>query len=301
MRVLVVGGDGGLGSVLTQHLTTETDWTIVAVTRAQYRAGSTVRSFDSSHKTSWTSLFADAETRPDVVVNTAAYTNVDGCEQDRERARRDNVDLVSHIVDACRKHDVRLVQLSTDNVFDGKRGPYTETGLPNPINYYGKTKLAAENECRRLDSNVTIVRTMWLYGSGAGKTSFVEWIAEELSHERSVRVAQDEIGNPTLCEDVAAGIRRILELDVTGICNLAGTEILSRLDVAYIIANWIGADPALIQPVQSSELNRPAARPLQSGLLTLRAQAILGIRGTPLQQGLQFLETQRGRLERGRI
>lgn len=301
MKVLIVGANGGLGNVLAQHLRTETDWAVATADRTEYREGVEARAFDSAHKASWALLFADPGTRPDAVVNAAAYTDVDGCEKERERARRDNVELVSHIVEASRKHRLRFIQISTDNVFDGRRGPYTEASLPDPINYYGKTKLAAENECRRLDGRASIVRTMWLYGSSVGKPSFVEWVKRELSESRTVRVAQDEIGNPTLCEDVAAGIRRILELDVTGIYNLAGPEILSRLDVAYIIANWVGADPALIESVQSAELNRPALRPLQSGLLTLRAQAILGIRGTPLHQGLQFLETQRERLERGRI
>ena len=131
--------------------------------------------------------------------------------------------------------------------------------------------------------------------------SFVEWLAQELVGGRRVRIAQDEIGNPTLCEDVAHGIRRILEGDVRGVINLAGPEIISRLDVAYIVANWVGADPELIEPILSADLNRPALRPLQSGLLTLRAQALLGLRGTPLLQGLQVIETRKLREERGRV
>lgn len=300
MKILVTGARGALGTALVEHLTTETDWSVAEATRTTYRSHTLTENFESGQKTAWAELFNNAATRPDTVINTAAYTDVDGCEQHRDKAHRDNVELVAHLVDVCRRHGTHLIQLSTDNVFDGHRGPYSETAQPQPINYYGRTKLAAENECRRLDQNTTIVRTMWLYGGGGSKISYIEWVTQQLAGGKVIRIAQDEIGNPTLCDDVAAGIRRLIELDLHGIFNLAGPEIMSRLDAAYIVANWIGADPALIQPVQSAELNRRAQRPLQTGLSTLRAHAILGIRGTTLQQGLQFIDTHRGRKGRER-
>jgi len=299
MNVLVVGAAGGLGTVICQHMRAETDWSIAAVTRDRYIVGDTVYAFSTSDKSAWNELLREPSTRPDVIVNAAALTNVDRCERERERAWGDNVDLVVRLVDVCRRHDVRFIQLSTDYVFDGKQGPYAEGATPHPINYYGKTKLAAENECRRYPIRLALVRTMWLYGGKGGRTAFVDWLANELAAGRTVAIAQDEIGNPTLCDDVAQGIRRIIEMDVEGVFNIAGPEILSRLDVAYIVANWVGADPQLIQPVLSSDLRRAALRPLHSGLLTLRAQAILGLRGTPLHQGLQLIDIRRSREEMG--
>jgi dTDP-4-dehydrorhamnose reductase len=146
--------------------------------------------------------------RPDVIINAAAATNVDGCETDRAEAWRDNVDLVETIVEVCRKIDARLVQVSTDYVFDGEAGPYVESDRPNPINYYGKTKLAAENVCLRSGIDVAIVRTMWLYGAGSfattpdarGISPMFEsprgYRADHLPVQRSRRVVSSPGGSP---------------------------------------------------------------------------------------------------------
>lgn len=295
MRILILGAGGALGSTIGRHLERETDWNVARVTRTTLTENGIEHAFNASTRADWTTLFSNPQTRPDTVINAAAMTNVDACESNRKHAWTDNVDLVIRANDACRAYHVPLIHFSTDYIFDGKHGPYAENGIPNPINYYGKTKLAAENECRRHGNDVTIVRTMWLYGGSSIRPSYIEWLTTELTAGRTIRIAHDEIGSPTLCEDVAAGIRHIIEIGAKGLVNLAGPEIISRLDIAYIVANWVGADPELIIPVLSRDLNRPAARPLQSGLLTLRAQALLHWHATPLVQGLIWLRTVRNR------
>lgn len=286
---MIVGADGGLGGDLRDIAVTETDWSIVEVTRDKVRFGELERSFDSGSRADWRALFDSDHLRPDIVVNTAAMTNVDACETKKIEAWKNNVTLVEHLVGECKRHDRKLVQLSTDYVFDGSNGPYTENSTPRPINYYGKTKLAAENACVGGEINLAIVRTMWLYGEQRkGKTSFVTWLVDTLSAGGRARVVADEIGNPTYQNDVAYGILRIIEKDVQGVINIAGPELMSRWKFAETIAEVYELNRELLEPVSSADLQRPAKRPLASGLISLRAQTLLGLRLTSTKDGVEI-------------
>jgi dTDP-4-dehydrorhamnose reductase len=288
-RLMIVGADGGLGGDLREIVANETDWSLIEVTRDRVRAGGIERAFDSGSRAEWRALFDSDLWRPDVVVNTAAMTNVDACETRKIDAWKNNVTLVEHIVGECKRHDRKLVQLSTDYIFDGTGGPYSESSTPRPTNYYGKTKLAAENACIGGEINVAIVRTMWLYGEQRkGKTSFVTWLVDTLSSGGTARVVTDEIGNPTFQNDVAYGILRVIEKDYQGVVNIAGPELISRWKFAETIAEVHELDPGRLIPIASSDLQRLAKRPLDSGLISLRAQTILGLRLTTTKDGLEI-------------
>jgi dTDP-4-dehydrorhamnose reductase len=287
-RLMIVGADGGLGGDLREIVANETDWSLVEVTRERVRSGAIERPFDSGSRAEWRALFDSDLWRPDVVVNAAAMTNVDACETRKVDAWKNNVTLVEHLVGECKRHERKLVQLSTDYVFDGTAGPYTESSTPRPANYYGKTKLAAENACVGGEINVAIVRTMWLYGEQRkGKTSFVTWLADTLGSGGSARVVTDEIGNPTFQNDVAYGILRLIEKDAQGIINIAGPELMSRWKFAETIAEVYELDASRLVPITSADLQRQAKRPLSSGLISLRAQTVLGLRLTKASDGLE--------------
>ncbi len=287
LRLMVVGAEGGLGTVVREIAANETDWSVIEITRDRARRIAEETAFDSGSRSAWRALFEAPEWRPDVVINAAAITNVDWCETNRTEAWRNNVTLVENIVGECKRHGSRLIQISSDYVFDGNAGPYTEAATPNPLNYYGKTKLAAENACIGGELNMAIVRTMWLYGEHRrGKPSFVTWLLDTLMAGTPARVVTDEIGNPTYLDDLAYAIIKIIDREGTGILNIAGPNLMSRWDFAQAVVRTFDLNPELLIPVTSGELQRVAKRPISSGLISLRAQTLFGLRLTSVADGL---------------
>jgi dTDP-4-dehydrorhamnose reductase len=236
---------------------------------------------------------------PDVLVNCAAMTNVDTCETERELAWKINVTGVENLVDAAKIHGSMVIHVSTDYVFDGKAGPYTEEDRPNPLSYYGKSKLASENALRISGVRFMIARTMVLYGyAHSVKANFVLWLVQSLEKGTSVRIVDDQVGNPTFVDDLAYGLLRTIELGKTGIYNLAGREIVSRYEFALRVAKVFGLDASLISPIKTSQLQQPAPRPMKSGLVTLKAEVDLGYRPLSIDESLAVLKNQLSRTAR---
>jgi dTDP-4-dehydrorhamnose reductase len=226
--------------------------------------------------------------RPDVIINTAAYTNVDGCELNRELAWRVNVEGVRNLVHSARRVDAKLIHISTDYIFDGKNGPYSEDARPNPINYYGRTKLASENEIKIGGIRFAILRTNVLYGVGKNvKSNFALWLYQKLSNGENIKVVTDQIGNPTYVDDLAFAILKVVEFDKEGIYNVGGRDFVDRYTFAVKFAEIFEFDKNLITPVKTSELNQIAPRPLKSGLITLKAEAELGLKPYGVEDGIR--------------
>ena len=233
------------------------------------------------------------EFEPEIIINTAAVTNVDLCETDRESAWRVNVNGVENIVQAAKLTGAKLIHLSTDYVFDGKAGPYTEVDRPNPSSYYGRSKLASENIISTSGIPYAIVRTMVLYGTGYGvKSNFALWLLKELREERAVRVVDDQIGNPTLAEDVAYALLKIVELGRTGLYHVSGPDLVSRYEFALTLAKVFHLNKKLVTPIKTATLKQPAVRPLRSGFITLKTQIDLGVNLSGVEQGLVILKHQ---------
>lgn len=286
-RILVVGANGTLGTRLIEMIRAESRYHIVAVTR-EYRADKEgYEKWSADVPKDWKEM-SDAERwQADVVVNVAAMTDVDGCETDRERAWRSNVELVESIVNYCRRTDARLIQLSTDYVFDGTDGPYAENDRPNPINYYGRTKHAAENTCLNSSVEASIIRTMWLYGAAptSGKAPFSAWVREELKKSEPTSVVEDEYGNPTLYDDLAYALLKLIDKPGPTILHTVGKERVSRLEWAKTIASVEDAKGKQFKGIPASSLKRKAERPLSSGLITNHPQ-LTGITGlTGVEEG----------------
>jgi dTDP-4-dehydrorhamnose reductase len=236
---------------------------------------------------------AVAASTPDVIINCAAITNVDACETERDLAWKVNVVGLENMIDAAKRENARIVHISSDYIFDGKEGPYAEDDRPNPISYYGKTKLAGENALRTSDVPYVVARTMILYGYAPGtKANFALWLIQNLEKHESVRVVDDQFGNPTLADDLAYGLIKAVELERTGIYNIAGREIISRFEFAQRLARVFGFDPDLITPIKTAQLRQPAPRPLKSGLITLKAEVELGFKPATLEEGLAILKSQ---------
>jgi dTDP-4-dehydrorhamnose reductase len=224
---------------------------------------------------------------PDVVVHTAAETDVDRCERERVLARRINVEGTANIADACSGVGAKLILVSTDYVFDGNKGNYSETDEPNPISFYGLTKLEAERITSLTSSNSLIIRTSVLYGWHPTKLNFVTWILKGLRERQILKVVNDHINSPTLADNLADAIQKAIELESKGMLHIAGNERISRFDFARKIAKRFDLDESLLLPVQMKDLNWVARRPRDSSLNVGKAEKELSIELFGVDRGLE--------------
>jgi dTDP-4-dehydrorhamnose reductase len=232
---------------------------------------------------------------PDFIIHTAAFTNVDLSEKMREDAWKINVKGVEYIAEAARAIDAQIIHISTDYIFDGKNGPYHENDLPNPIGYYGRTKLASENALKISGTLFTILRTNVLYGFARNsRPDFVRWVINSLTKKERIRIVKDQINNPTFIDDLVQAINKIIEFKRTGIYNIGGKEFLSRLEFTNRIAAYFKLDRNLITPITTEELNQPARRPLKSGLWTLKAETELGYKPHSISESLMVMKKELG-------
>lgn len=214
------------------------------------------------------------DVRPQFVVNCAAFTRVDACESD-PAAFAVNADAVSLLADACERYSARLVQVSTDFVFDGaKNVPYTETDEPSPLSAYGRGKRAGEEAALRLPSSL-VVRASWLFGSGGW--NFVEAILRQAEEGKpEIPVVDDQRGRPTATADLAPGIRALLTAGATGIFHFANRGDVTWFEYATEILHLAGLTGSRLVPTTTAALDRPAARPLYSVLDTSKYEALTG-------------------------
>ena len=224
---------------------------------------------------------------PDWIINAAAYTNVDGAEVERELCWQVNVEAIENLVYAARKTGTRILHVSTDYIFNGKNGPYAEDASPDPVGFYGRSKLAGENVLKISPVDYAIVRTMVLYGHViGGRPNFVTWLVENLKNGNNVRIVNDQFGNTTLAEELADGCWTIVEQDARGVFHIAGSEIVDRFTFAEKIAAVFDLNPELIQPITTADLQQAAPRPMQSGLIVDKAVKELGLNPSNVEEGL---------------
>jgi dTDP-4-dehydrorhamnose reductase len=292
-RILICGSNGLLGQRLALMLSSQTDYEVLNTSQE--------RSFvfddrlfdytqlDITKKGDVKSLISSFH--PTAILNAAAATNVDWCEVHRDEAWKVNVVGVENLVEAARKVGSRLVHISTDYVFDGSRGPYSEDDTPCPISYYGKSKLASENAVRIGGIPYTILRTIVLYGAGIGiKENFPLWVVRNLKAGNHIRCVDDQISNPTHVSDLAFAVVKGFELNRDGIYHVCGKDRASRYDFALRVADVFALDAGLINRVKTADLKQEAPRPLLSGFVTLKAQTELGLNPMDMTQGLTVLK-----------
>lgn len=284
-RILIIGSNGRLGQSLVKKIMhrEKTELMCGSIEEEPLIKDVDYRKVDITQKHQVKKLILDFV--PDFIINAAAFTNVDKCESERELAWKINVTGVEHLAQYARLVDAHLTHVSTDYVFDGKKGPYSETDQPNPISYYGRTKFASENALTISGAKYAIVRTNVLFGpSEFGEPDFVNWVIDSLSSCKKIRIVTDQINNPTFIPDLAEGILRIVDLNKDGIYNLGGRELLSRYDFTLRIAEHFSLNKKLIEKIKTSDLKQPAPRPLKSGLIILKAETELNYKPLSLKE-----------------
>lgn len=293
-RVLVTGANGLLGQALVRRLSRFPEYDVLATARddsPRFEDASCgyapldVTDGEAVHRT-----FQDFT--PNVVVNCAAVSSVTDCADDRERCWTVNAAAVETLAHECRQVGARLVHLSTDFIFDGEDGPYDESGRPDPVNYYGRSKLAGENAVRASGlGSWAIVRTVLVYGTGRdlSRSNLVLWVTESLRRGETIQVVNDQYRTPTYVLDLAAGIERLIHFEKDGVYHLSGREFVSVYDIAQTVADVYGLDDSLIEPVPSDHFEDAIERPLRTGFIILKAETELGYSPRSLREGLRAL------------
>ncbi|MGA2767324.1 MAG: dTDP-4-dehydrorhamnose reductase [Candidatus Bathyarchaeia archaeon] len=229
--------------------------------------------------------------KPEAVIHSAALTDVDKCELEKELAWRTNFQATAHLAQLCKEHDVFLTYVSTDYVFDGEKGMYEETDKPAPVNHYGLTKLKGEEAVQALD-NYCIARGSVIYGStpATEKTNFALWLLDKLQKREDVKIATDQWNSPTLNVNMAEMIIEALERRVKGILHTAGATRLSRHEFAEHIAKTFNLDTKYITPAQAKNIKWLAKRPKDSSLNVEKAEQTLTNKPLRIREALEKMK-----------
>jgi dTDP-4-dehydrorhamnose reductase len=291
MRILVTGANGLLGQKLVELILTKEDYLIATaksklvlpLTKGEYHQ------LDITNKDQVLEVISKA--KPDVVINTAAMTNVDVCETEREKCWASNVTSVENLVAACALSNIHLIHLSTDFIFDGTHGPLDEQAIPNPISYYGESKLAAEKVVQSSTIPWTIARTVLVYGvtKDMSRSNIVLWVKKSLEEGKTINVVNDQWRTPTLAEDLAIGCYLAATKKATGIFNISGEEIMTPYDIAIATADFFKLDKSLIKETDSSKFTQAAKRPPRTGFIVKKAKMLLNFNPHTFRKGLFIL------------
>ncbi|MDX5481182.1 MAG: SDR family oxidoreductase [Hymenobacteraceae bacterium] len=296
-RILITGSNGLLGQKLAALLLPRTDVELLATSRGENKLAEifptlAFASMDVTNRDEVEQVVADF--KPTHLIHTAAMTNVDQCETDQAGALRLNRDAVAYIVEACEKHNVHLIHLSTDFIFDGEAGPYNEEAEASPISFYGETKLMAEEIVKAAKCKWAILRTVLVYGvvHDYGRTNIVLWVRDSLQSGKVIKVVNDQFRTPTLAEDLAMGCWLAVEHDAEGVYNISGKEMYTPYDMAMIVADYFQLDKSLIDKADASTFSQTAKRPPRTGFIITKAEKELGYRPHTFLEGIAIVAEQ---------
>lgn len=305
-KILITGSNGLLGQKLVYNLIKRSDVQVIATSfganRLVKKDDYTYESLDITNKAEVERIFT--KYKPDVVINTAAMTNVDACETKRDECWALNVTAVQNIIDAItlitssadgKENSPHLIHLSTDFIFDGKKGSeYLETDIPHPQSYYAESKLESEKIVQKSKIKWAIARTIIIYGivDNMSRTNIVLWAKDALTKGQKINVVDDQFRSPTLAEDLADGCILIADKGATGIYHLSGQETMSILELVYKVADYFKLDRSLITPSKSDTLNQAAKRPPFTGFIIDKAKRDLGYNPHSFMEGLEILDKQ---------
>ncbi len=295
MKILITGANGLLGYKLVQLLSKQDGIQTIATGR---RMIENLPAHVSFHELDITNTAQTEQVvsalKPEVIINTAAMTQVDQCESERELCWKANVTGIENLVAACSKNQTHLVHVSTDFIFDGSHGPLDETAIPHPVNFYGESKLAGERLVQESKISWTILRTVLVYGitPDLSRSNIVLWVKKSLEDGKTINVVNDQWRTPTLAEDLAMGCLLAATKKAKGIYHISGEELMTPYDIAIKTADFFHLNKALIQPTDSSKFKQPAVRPLKTGFIITKAKSALGYQPHTFTEGLEIMASQ---------
>jgi dTDP-4-dehydrorhamnose reductase len=319
MKILITGANGLLGQKLVYLLRNKNNVELIATSRGENRlkekSGYKYLSLDITDKLQTENIIT--EVKPDVIINTAAMTNVDACEIQKEECWKQNVMAVENLISAIQKSEthhshlgsqisnlypdsfgiksqILFIHLSTDFVFDGENGPYKEDDLPNPLSYYAKSKYEAEKLIQKSGLKWAIARTIIIYGiaDDMSRSNIVLWAKSALEKEQPLKIVNDQYRMPTLAEDLAEGCWLIAQKGATGIYHLSGKDFMRIDELVERVADFFHLDKSIISTVSSDTLNQAAKRPPKTGFILDKARKDLGYNPHSFEEGLSILSQQ---------
>ena len=270
-KILITGSNGLLGQSLRLLLSKQYDIIATGLNSDRLKNHNhAYTSLDVSNQKDCENILI--EFMPDVVINTAAITDVDYCELNTKKCLDINTLSINNFLSYCKEYNKKFIHLSTDFLFDGKSGPYCENAECNPINYYGFSKMKAENLIINSKlKNFSIIRTCLVYGEKFDSNNIFMWVKKKLEKGEVLNIVDDQYRTPTLFSDLSQAIFEIIKLDLKGIYNISGGEYLSIFDFVCKIVSIFGYDKSLVKRCKSNKINQKAQRPKKSGLLIDKA------------------------------
>lgn len=295
MRVLITGANGLLGQKLVNLYADNDTVELIATAKGPDRNPEGTHTYiemDITNKDEVLRVIQSSS--PDVIINTAAMTQVDDCELNPEACRLLNVTAVKYLVDAAKVTNSHFIHLSTDFVFDGLAGPYTEEDEPNPLSIYAESKLESEKIVKDSGLNYAIARTMLVYGivPDMSRSNIILWVKKSLEEGKEIKVVNDQWRTPTLAEDLAKGCALIAEKRATGIFNISGKDLLTPYEMAVATADFFSLDKSLMEEVDGSIFTQPAKRPAKTGFILEKARRELGYDPVSFTEGIEILKNQ---------
>ncbi len=294
LKVLVTGSNGLLGQKLTLLLGSDPAVEVIATARAKLNYNLKRGRFHKLDVTVREDVdFVIGQAKPDVVIHTAAMTQVDHCETEREKCWLNNVTAVDNIVKACEQNGVHLIHISTDFIFDGSHGPLREDEAPYPLSHYGESKLAGETIVQQSKLPWAILRTVLVYGilPDMSRSNIVLWVKKSLEDGKSINVVNDQWRTPTLAEDLAMGCLLAARKKATGIFHISGDEMMTPYDIAIRTAEFFKLNKDLIHETDSTQFKQPAKRPPRTGFIIEKAKRELGYRPHTFEEGLAVIQS----------
>lgn len=295
-KVLIIGANGFLGTNLIKAYEEDSKFqknfslTVADIENSNIPETIPFFQLDITKKEEVSKILS--KINPDIIILTAALTDVDKCEVEKQLAFKVNVQGPQNIIKACKELGTKLVFISTDFVFDGtKPEPYIEEDIPNPQSYYAKTKFQAELSIYSSGIDYLICRTAVLYGWNQNKLNFITWILDNLEKKKPLRIVTEQINSPTYVENLAKCVFKLLELGASGIYHTAGDCILSRYEMALKCAEIFDNNKDLIKPIQN--LKQKAERPRNAGLniTKLKTKVRDQMKILNLEEGLKRMRT----------
>ncbi|MBC8409552.1 MAG: SDR family oxidoreductase [Rhodobacteraceae bacterium] len=293
-RILITGSNGLLGQklILALRSNNEVLATSVGANRMKDTRAYAYQSLDVTDEQAVHQIVA--QFKPEAIINTAAMTNVDGCEDDKAACDRLNVHAVQYLADACSEVGAHLVHVSTDFVFDGENGPYKESDAVNPLSYYGLSKWKSEQLLQKHSCRWTVLRTIIVYGivDNMSRGNIVLWGRGALQKGEPLNIIDDQFRSPTLAEDLAQACVLAIQKGAIGVYNASGKDVMSIFEMVERMADFYGCDKSIINRISTATLNQTAKRPPKTGFVLDKAINELGYQPHSFEEGLAIVEEQ---------
>lgn len=289
--ILITGANGFVGYYLTEALL-EKGFTVLATSKGDCRLPFSYSSFFIYEQMDFTDPFAVHDIfekyKPSIVIHAGAMSKPDECEINQWECYVTNVEATLTLLANAEELKSFFVFISTDFVFDGEKGMYSENDMVNPVNFYGQSKADAEDAVKEYKYDWAIVRTCSVYGKPAtGKQNILTVVKSKIENREKYMVFDDQVRTPTYVKDFVKGIVDLIEKRATGVYHLAGTDVLTPYEMAIKTAEYIGLDTSYIQRVTWVDLKQPAKRPPKTGLVIGKAKKELGFDPISFEEGLK--------------